>query len=837
MHRMIATLSEVYQVTVRIVQVRVGHVLNILIFLEYFCFYLHGRTLVSADNLAYVPLENIFLNCGSSAEQSLFDGRNWSTDVGSQYAASNSDSNSSVSLASKGTAIPAVPYTTARLFYSKFSYNFDVTPGPKFIRLYFYSDSYLGLDASEAFLTVTAGRYTLLRNFSSYLTSKYLNENYFFKEFIVHVENQSLELTFTPSSNSPNAYGFVNGIEVVSIPLHLYTRGDDVPIPFVGFLPNMLTVDNNSALEMVYRANVGGQTIPPDQDTGMFRTWNADESFIFGAAYGQIDFDNTLSIQYPKTVPAYTAPGDVYRTARSMGQYNEINRNYNLSWFFPVDTGFKYLIRLHFCEIVPGMTLENQRVFFIFINNQTAERQADVMVWSKGHGVPVYRDYVVMIPQQAVSKQDLWLELHPNIRVKPEYYDAILNGVEIFKISDYFGNLAGLNPPLDEANALPSPSTSKKSKKKGLQKQIKYSLVGAFLLISIFVLVAFVLIIKRKGKMKMKKTDKDSSHCRIFPINDIRKATKNFDKSRVIGKWDFGEVYKGYIPGIDTAVAIKRGMKATSEGSLNEEIKELYQIRHNNVISLLGYCKEDLEIILVYEYTDNGPLSDHLFSIDPRKKPLTWNQRLEICIGVARGLHHLHTGEKRPILHCDISTSNILLDKSWRAKISNFESITTSYDSNGSDVNGSFSSLNSDCCSKNDMESFGLVMLEVLTGRPAPINPKAEDDENGDSYDDNKSLIPSVSYCLDNGDAVDIHLRGKVPSESLLNFKKITKQCLAKIKVKPPTLTEVLNNLEQLVVRGDSDSNASPKGLYYPQSNSDLMFGVEFSENMMSTGR
>ncbi|OMO72076.1 hypothetical protein COLO4_27832 [Corchorus olitorius] len=667
-----------------------------------------------SDSLAYVPLENVALNCGSSAEQSLFDGRNWSTDVGSQYAASNLDSNSTVSVASKGTAIPAVPYTTGRLFYSKFSYNFNVTPGPKFIRLYFYSDSYLGLDASEAFLTVTAGRYTLLRNFSSYLTSKYLNEDYFFKEFIVHVENQTLELTFSPSSNSPNAYGFVNGIEVVSMPLHLYTRGDDVPIPFVGFLPNMLTVDNNSALEMVYRANVGGQTIPPDQDTGMFRTWNADESYIFGAAYGQIDFDNTLSVQYPKTAPAYTAPGDVYRTARSM-----------------------------------------------------AERQADVMVWSKGHGVPVYRDYVVMIPQQAVSKQDLWLELHPNIRVKPEYYDAILNGVEIFKVSDYFGNLAGLNPPLDEANALPSPSASEKSKK-GLQKQIiKYSL--------------------------------------------------------------------------DTAVAIKRGMKATSEGSLSEEIKVLSQIRHNNVISLLGYCKEDLEIILVYEYTDNGPLSDHLFSIDPRKKPLTWNQRLEICVGVARGLHHLHTGEKRPILHCEISTSNILLDKSWRAKISNFESITTSYDSNGSDVNGGFSSLDSDCCSKNDMESdmylFGLVMLEVLTGRPAPINLKAEDDENGDSYDDNESLIPSVSYCLDKGDAVDIHLRGKVPSESILNFKKITKQCLAKIKVKPPTLTEVLNNLEQLVVREDSDSNASPKGLYYPQSNSDLMFGVEFSENMMSCGR
>ncbi|KAK6251977.1 hypothetical protein QUC31_013697 [Theobroma cacao] len=594
---MIAKLSKAYNVTIGIWQV------IILISLG---FYLHLRRskFVSADNLAYVPSEQIFLDCGSSAEKSLlFDGRNWSTDIGSDFTAYNSDSNSTVSSASIGTAVPRVPYMTARLFYSKFSYTFNVTPGPKFIRLYFYPDSYRGLNVSESFLTVTSGHYTLLRNFSCYLTAKYLNAAYFFKEFIIHVENHTLELTFSPTLDAPNAYGFVNGIEVVSMPLHLYIRGHDVPLPFIGFLPKMIMFNNNSALETVYRATMGGQTISSAHDTGMFRTWDADETYIFGAAYGQIDIDITLSIQYSKTVPAYTAPGDVYHTARSMGQYNEINRNYNLSWFFPVDTGFKYLIRLHFCEIVPGINLENQRVFFIFINNQTAESQADVIVWSKGHGIPVYRDYVVMIPPQVVGKQDLWLELHPNIQSKPDFYDAILNGVEIFKISDYNGNLAGLNAPLDESNVQPSPAPFNKSKK-GLQKQIKYS-------------------------------------------------------------------------------------------------------------------------------------------------------------------------------------------------------------------------------------------LKVLSGRSAPINLNAENDENVGGSDDYESLIPSASYCLEKGDAdklVDQHLKGKIPPESLRNFVKVTKQCLAKNGVKRPSISEVLYNLEQLQVRGGSDSNASPKGLF-PQSSSDLMLGVEFSEIMMSEGR
>ncbi|XP_022735657.1 receptor-like protein kinase FERONIA [Durio zibethinus] len=825
--------SNAWHVTYGIGQERLGHAWTLILLTS-----LLQISFVSSDGLAYLPSESIFLDCGSSLEQSQsYKGRNWSSDIGSQFAASNSDSNSTLSNASKGTTVPGVPYMTARLFYSKFSYTFNVTPGPKFIRLHFYSDSYGGLNASESFLTVTAGRYTLLRNFSCYLTAKYLKVDYFFKEFIIHVENHTLELIFGPTSDASNAYGFVNGIEVVSMPLNLYIRGNDVYLPFVGFHPNVLSFDYNFALEMVYRANVGGQTISPDRDTRMFRTWNADEIYIFGAAFGQLDYDLTLPIQYSKMVPAYTAPEDVYRTARSMGQTNEINKNYNLSWFFPVDTGFKYLVRLHFCEIVPGMTLENQRVFFIFINNQTAENQADVMVWSKGHGIPVYRDYVVMIPLQTVGKQDLWLELHPNIQVKPEYYDAILNGVEIFKISNFDGNLAGLNPPIDESKFQPSAAPSKKSKK-GLPKEIKYSISGAFPLF--FFLVVF-LVIKTKRIWKMKKT-KDSSHCRSFSFNDIRKATDNFANSLVILDWGFGKVYKGSINGIATSAAILRMAKATSEECFFEEIKMLSQIRHHNILPLLGFCQEGLEMILVYEYMDNGTLSDHLYEhLEERKKPLSWNQRLEICVGIARGLHYLHTGKKRPIIHCDINSSNILLDKNLTAKISNFGSTMTSQISNGSSMDGSIGSLNLDWdkrfTTKTDVYSFGLVLLEVLTGRPAPANLKAENDENVSSGDDLECLIPPASHCLEKGDTdqlVDHHLKGEISPESLRNFVKITKQCLAKKGVRRPSMSEVLYDLEQLLMRGDSDSNASTKCLY-PQSSSDLMLGVEFSDIMMST--
>ncbi|XVF85768.1 hypothetical protein PTKIN_Ptkin17bG0143800 [Pterospermum kingtungense] len=821
---MTAHLSKPCHVTVTIGQLILSYFWVLIIWISSF---------VSSENLPYLPSETIFLDCGPLSEQiQSYEGRNWSSDIGSVFAASNSDSNSTVSIASNGTTVPVVPYMTARLFYTKFSYTFNVTPGPKFIRLHFYSDSYQNLNPSESFLTVTSGHYTLLRNFSCYLTAKHLNVGYFFKEFVVHVENHTLELIFTPTSNVPNAYGYVNGIEVVSMPFHLYTRGDDVPLPFVGFNPNTLTFGNGSALEMVYRANVGGQTISPDRDTGMFRAWDADDSHIFGAAFGLLDYDMTLPIQFPKTVPPYTAPVDVYSTGRSMGKNNEINKNYNLSWFFPVDTGFKYLIRLHFCEIVPGITLENQRVFFIFINNQTAETQADVVDWSKGHHVPVYRDYVVMIPAQAAVKQDLWLELHPNIQVKPEYYDAILNGVEIFKISNFDGNLAGLNPPIDEDSNVEPPLAGSERSKNGLRKEIKYSISGASVLVG-FCLFA-LMFVKTKRNWKKEKT-KDSSHCNSFAINEIRRATNNFDDSLVIDNWGLGKVYKGFIKGIAPAVAIKRGAKAIPEQGFFEEIKMLSQIRHHNVVSLLGYCQEDHETILVYEYVDNGTLSDHLHGhLVERNRHLSWNQRLEICIGIARGLHYLHTGKKRPIIHCDINTSNILLDKNLTAKISNFGSTMTSQNSNVSSMDGRFTE-------QTDVYLFGLVLLEVLSGRPAQTNLKAEetDENNVGSGDDLEHLIPSASYYLEKGNIdqlVDQHMKGEIPTESLGNFIKITKQCLAKKGVKRPSINEVLYNLEKMQMPGDSDSDASPKGLY-PQSSSDLMLGVEFSEIMMSSGR
>nr|XP_043631996.1 receptor-like protein kinase FERONIA [Erigeron canadensis] len=428
------------------------------------CFVLLVHVVLAAN---YVPTDVILLNCGANGETSDPDGRKWSTDIGSKFASS--ETNSIVSDATiQKPSISETPYMTARIFPSEFTYSFPLTSGRKFLRLYFYPADYPNLNATTGVFSVKAGQYTLLKNFSAYDTITNLNYDFISIEYSIYVESGTLNVTFTPARDTPNSYAFINGIEVVSHP-DIYSS---VRTSMLVGTSRTFDIDNSTALENVYRLNVAGHAISANGDTGMFRKWVGDASYIFGAAVGvAVTTDPNIMISYPPGMPDYVAPVDVYKTARSMGPTPEINLGFNLSWYFDVDTGFSYLVRLHFCEIDPDITRHNQRVFEIFINNQTAQPDADVIAWATKSKVPVYKDYVVFLPSKS-PRQDLWLKLHPNTFMKPHRYDAILNGVEIFKINSTGGNLAGTLPNpiqkqdiIDPSRVLPHNSDKRKEAK------------------------------------------------------------------------------------------------------------------------------------------------------------------------------------------------------------------------------------------------------------------------------------------------------------------------------------------------------------------------------------
>ena len=268
-------------------------------------------------------------------------GRDWTGDFRSKFFPQEELNNlkSNTSKAPVEGTVTKAPYSTARISFSQFTYVFPVTVGPKFVRLHFNPVIYPGFERSKAFFTVKAGSFTLLRNFTASVLADSLQEKPFFKEFCINVgKDQKLNLTFIPFSTT--FYAFINGIEIVPMPDDLYyspigTPNDKVPL-YVGQSP-MFYINYSMALEMVYRLNVAGNLISPTEDTGFFREWSSDNNYF--KSDGVIPHDASLKPDY-SVIPNYSAPDDVYRSARTMGLNSTKNRLSNLTWGLPVDTGF-----------------------------------------------------------------------------------------------------------------------------------------------------------------------------------------------------------------------------------------------------------------------------------------------------------------------------------------------------------------------------------------------------------------------------------------------------------------------------------------------------------------
>ncbi|ESQ45358.1 hypothetical protein EUTSA_v10010114mg [Eutrema salsugineum] len=804
---------------------------------------LSASPLISAAD--YTPTDKILLNCGGSSDSADTDNRTWIPDVKSKFLSSSGDSKTSPA-ATQDPSVPEVPFMTARIFRSPFTYTFPVAAGRKFVRLYFYPNSYDGLNATNSLFSVSSGSYTLLKNFSASQTAQALTYAFIVKEFIVNVEGGALNMTFTPES-TPNAYAFVNGIEVTSMPdLYSSTDGSLLVVGSSG----SVTIDNSTALENVYRLNVGGNDISPSADTGLYRSWYDDQPYIFGAALGIPETaDPNMTIKYPTGTPTYVAPVDVYSTARSMGPTAEININYNLTWIFSVDSGFSYLVRLHFCEVSANITKINQRAFIIYLNNQTAEPEADVAAWTGGgNGIAFHKDYVVN-PPEGKGQQDLWLALTPNQRNKPQYYDAILNGVEIFKMNASDGNLAGPNPiPGPVVTADPSkvlrPRTGQSKNHTAIVAGAASGAVVLALILGFCVVAAYR---RRKrgdyqpasdatsgwlplslygnshsaGSGKTNTTGSYASSlpsnlCRHFSFAEIKAATKNFDESRVLGVGGFGKVYRGEIDGGTTKVAIKRGNPMSEQGvhEFQTEIEMLSKLRHRHLVSLIGYCEENCEMILVYDYMAHGTMREHLYKT--QNSPLPWKQRLEICIGAARGLHYLHTGAKHTIIHRDVKTTNILLDEKWVAKVSDFglskTGPTLDHTHVSTVVKGSFGYLDPEyfrrqqLTEKSDVYSFGVVLFEALCARPA-LNPTLAKEQ--------VSLAEWAPYCYKKGmldQIVDPYLKGKITPECFKKFAETAMKCVLDQGIERPSMGDVLWNLE-FALQLQESAEESGKGI------------------------
>ncbi|GJW72583.1 receptor-like protein kinase FERONIA [Tanacetum coccineum] len=218
---------------------------------------------------------------------------------------------------------------------------------------------------------------------------------------------------------------------------------------------------------------------------------------------------------------------------------------------------------------------------------------------------------------------------------------------------------------------------------------------------------------------------KRTQPCLQYKFHEIQLAINNFDETLVVGKGRSGKVYKGNVSNGSSLVvaAIKRMDSTYNQGAdeLWSEVEMLSTFRHCNIASLIGYCNQGEEMILVYEYIPNGSLYDHLHKL---VTPLSWLQRLNICIHAGHGLHYLHTGIEVGVIHRDIKSSNVLLDESLTAKIADLGLAMivprkqTYIESDA--IKGTFGYSDPDYCytgkltRKSDVYAFG-VLFEVPT--------------------------------------------------------------------------------------------------------------------------
>ncbi|KAH9667384.1 putative receptor-like protein kinase [Citrus sinensis] len=750
---------------------------------------------VGLNCAAYSLPEKYFINCGSDTEVTsgnrIFRGDRNSDSI------SFSEPSYPVKNSSQLPDTLAL-YQTARVFDQSSHYEFDISSnGTHLVRLHFFAFSSAKNLYNAVFNVSTSHPFLLLHNFNVQNSS----QSPVIKDFFLSITQGKFCVYFRPQESS---FAFVSAIEVFVVdPLPLSSIPDNGPhVSPIGTKTNSYPGIHPKALQTIYRINVGGPMISQENDT-LGRNWIPDDRYLYNPDTAKI-VGPIANLNYLGIASEYTAPDSVYQTAKHMNKNNSrLSNNFNITWCFMVSKNARHFVRVHFCDIVSPSP--NVFKFFLYIDATYSKEIDPYHPYTDISQIatPFYFDFVVDSNDRGIMN----ISVGPKAEAGSER-DAYLNGLEIMEIMEKSGTV-----PVENGH-----------KKKHVMVVVG-SVLGGLLLICILAVVLFFVLTYRKQKpgefplaldwSPLHVRGGGSSHGKVpegtggspmpnvnlglkIPFVEIQFATHNFDRKLVIGKGGFGNVYKGTLRN-GMKVAVKRSEPGSGQGlpEFQTEITVLSKIRHRHLVSLIGYCDERSQMILVYDFMEKGTLRDHLYK---SKSPcLSWIQRLEICIGAARGLHYLHEGSADRIIHRDVKPTNILLDKNHVAKVADFGlSRLGTRDENhvSTAVKGTFGYLDPEyfrsqqLTEKSDVYSFGVVLFEVLCARPA-INASLPREQ--------VNLADWAMLCKNKGllgEIVDPLIKVQISPNSLRKFAEIAEKCLREDGDDRPTMGEVLWDLE-----------------------------------------
>ncbi|KAI7984424.1 putative serine/threonine-protein kinase PBL3 [Camellia lanceoleosa] len=308
-----------------------------------------------------------------------------------------------------------------------------------------------------------------------------------------------------------------------------------------------------------------------------------------------------------------------------------------------------------------------------------------------------------------------------------------------------------------------------------------------------------------------------SNNLKSFTFNDLKNATKNFRPDSLLGEGGFGCVFKGWIdentfaptkPGTGIVVAVKKLKTESFQGHWEwlTEVNYLGQLRHENLVKLIGYCSDSENKLLVYEFMPKGSLENHIF----RKgvQPIPWATRMSIAIDVARGLSFLHNLDAN-VIYRDLKAANILLDSDFNAKLSDFGLARAGPTGDNTHVSTRVVGTRGYAApeyiatgrltTKSDVYSFGVVLLELLSGRRAIGDERANVEETLVEWAkpflcDNRRILRIM----------DTRLEGQYSKKGAQAAASLALQCVDTDPRNRPTMLDLLFALEQLKTSKDA---------------------------------
>ncbi|XP_014504486.1 probable LRR receptor-like serine/threonine-protein kinase At1g07650 [Vigna radiata var. radiata] len=370
-----------------------------------------------------------------------------------------------------------------------------------------------------------------------------------------------------------------------------------------------------------------------------------------------------------------------------------------------------YTIKLHFAEIIfindRSLNSLGKRVFDVYIQGNLVLKDFDIQREAGGTGKPIVKTFNATVTQHTLKIHFYWAGKGTTGIPTRGVYGPLVSAISV------------------------SPNFKPPSGKDDNRTDV---ILAIGIVAGVLVLLLLGLVFMRwmgwlGGKDPVYKELRGIDlQTGLFTLRQIKAATKNFDATNKIGEGGFGCVYKGLLSD-GTIIAVKQLSSKSKQGNREfvNEMGLISGLQHPNLVKLYGCCVEGNQLILIYEYMENNCLSRILFGRNPESRiKLDWPTRKKICLGIAKALAYLHEESRIKIIHRDIKASNVLLDKDFNAKVSDFglakliEDDKTHISTRVAGTIGYMApeyAMRGYLTDKADVYSFGVVALETVSGK------------------------------------------------------------------------------------------------------------------------